>query len=705
MVSPSPCIVAMDGDVVRDVSLSKKKGARWDPSRLARCIFPGAVGVGRSDSKKRLPNGSLAPEELLSGPRQAAAEEDARGAFAPAVAGHVATEGRPRPRPCLDDADELLAELGVPWENRDVAPKAAREEVALPCQLPTTPPAAAAAVAAARADASAAAALAEIACLDVGRPPLPPLPRVASGSHVESWSPPAAGSEDSPIRHGTPPQPPLSRPPSSQKKREPDGSPAASGGRAPSPPPLPQRQLWPPAGATLEVPLLPPELPASPGHQERRLEAELAAAAAAEARTAESQDGGSFMAPQGSEGSNASARRRVPRGPLSKDSCVFAPSQRREQQPDPPSRPPLPQWSPQLLATISEAPTATGADEPLPLELLEEQGLDDAEGGGDFAAFLPPLPQIATPSSATAPALSASRIDAANEIERPQESDVDAGTLLEGERHLVLRPVLHYRVPDRKDDVRPLPQKFKSCVGGGNSGVALSSRPTTAGDDGSGEESLASAVPPSRQSVRSWREEWTPGACAPPPPPLMSAERVAIGVAASMPRMQGSSSSSSLPAAHNGVPRPPRPPALPSGAAQVVEPTVPVATRQVSDEDSFEAALKRLSNSRAASIAHPPPSVERRWAGSRPGSAAGRRGIGSGPVTPAGTRPSSAKADGRPHARQLDEAIQGGHEADDDRPSSAGSAPITMQAVGGTTMRKKFSELALSFAALDDGSN
>lgn len=197
------------------------------------------------------------------------------------------------------------------------------------------------------------------------------------------------------------------------------------------------------------------------------------------------------------------------------------------------------------------------------------------------------------------------------------------------------------------------------------------SRPTTAGDEFCPSSASTSAMG-SRHSVRSrgWREEWTPGAGpsvpAPAPPPLLTAERVAVGAAASLARL-GQHGAASAPSGR--VPKPPRLQEG-AGASQPMADGAEAGDACLAAAADFDVALKRLSEKDFAWSARPPEQASRwrRW----PGGGAGAAGVPAPTPAPAPT--------------PLGVAASGG---------AALSGPEEPR-------RNRFSDLALSFAALDE---
>mmetsp|Transcript_68222 Transcript_68222/g.142575 ORF Transcript_68222/g.142575 Transcript_68222/m.142575 type:complete len:600 (-) Transcript_68222:99-1898(-) len=593
-LSPPPCESDLAGGdfVVRREQPSKRKGSFWDPSRLARCLFPqAAVGVGGQNTSN---------------------EDNADVATAPAPT-----------RPCRDaDSEDVKIQGFGGWNGRSLDVGAVEQSSVPAGAWPSTPPGVPKKPLSqefAEADAAAEAALAEVAQLD--RP--------------ASWRPATGKSNsDEQKRLTTPPPPPLSRPPSSK---------VVSSAVGASVPPLPPALTWTPGNSP---PLLPPELAGS-----KLIEAATEPSAMSHGEAPPPPP----LALCDSQRSSSSMKRAVPRGPLAQDPSRSLPRALSKTTP-----PPLPQWSSSFVesAGIQEFLQAREA-EPLPMELLEEE--DEEESKETPATPAPRLSDY-----------------------RSKQSDPDLSSILKDTKS-VLRPAQSYRMLGSLQN-RQLSKAKPSARGAS----AASSRPTTAGDEGSGEESMASvATATGAPGLRAWREEWTPGnePAVPPPPPLLSAERLEIATTAALPRFQASSCSSST------SKRPPLAPSNPNKDSEFPE------ARQVgSSEENFEAALRRLAESRAAGAAMPPAQSRssERWSGG--GSRAGSRpGSAQAGLPRRDSRPTSAQERHRPPAagvRWSTEATEG-TEADDEHESSV------VKVVGSTTMRRQFSELALAFTTID----
>lgn len=298
------------------------------------------------------------------------------------------------------------------------------------------------------------------------------------------------------------------------------------------------------------------------------------------------------------------------------------------------------------------------SSEPLPMELQEdESGLDAFEDASDINTLLPPLPAGTRELKETAPVDGQSVGDPAAAVLKPAH--------LRSEPQLVLRPSRSYRAAESSRlGTRRMAREVQSPT------RTAASRPTTAGEDES------ATRPQSRQSTR-WREEWTPGSTAPeeppPPPPLLSAERVALGTAAALSRFQAQGRGGG--AEQRGVVA--RPPTVPGSSP---EPSAPSSARQGggggNPEVGFEAALRRMSESKAALLAQPPALPRRASRPSRPNSAASV----SAPRPPSSSPSPEPLRERGPHG---------------DGVGDGNRAPAASVTPGG------FSDLAMSFAAMD----
>lgn len=331
------------------------------------------------------------------------------------------------------------------------------------------------------------------------------------------------------------------------------------------------------------------------------------------------------------------------------------------------SQPPLPLWSLALLGGKAGGPRHLSS-EPLPLELLDEDGALAGEAG-DLEGLLPPLPagsaqQPATPADAAAaagiPAGGAAGVEPWPDASQPPalspkpvlragRSYRAAAAAAEGsggsEGYALVRSAL-----PRQQTAEAAPSPAKGASRKAAAGVA--SRPTTAGD---GEETTASSCTASSQPARgsSWREEWTPGTAppaTPPPPPLLSADRLAIGAQATLQRLQA--------AELRGGPQRPAPLGRGGGGEEGEELGMSPAMRKVASEAALGEALRRLSEGAGANAALPPSLPKPR-----------RRAGGSSLAVP---------------------APKGRVEAERAESKATAAAP-----------RGDFSELALSFAAID----
>lgn len=709
--------------------LEKRRNSRWDPTRLARCLFPG-TGTVAGGVKRRLPNGMLAPEELLCGscPKFDAycSAAGLDGAVAPPASDHDHSRSLGlRQNACETDSCLDGGSLrGVcPWVDRPLAEQSSavpsRRDFALPQQPPSplavkTPDTASTGRCFRRAEGDPVVGQFSVSSF---RPSsgseLPPLP---GGCQEQGHEKP--GHRD--ILDGLDDLQAMLLPPNDdpvdvawtpehdydlfQPCRN-DGQYEARcqhqhGGLSAEAPTIDNPKPQPAANSKFAEALLrlgdgqvesgtkprPPRL--VPRHQ------------------GSTRDTGNPDHVELRPSSGAQRKRQ------SSDAVVPSP---REVAPAPPPRPPLPLWSPQLLATIQEFSANSGNGwtaecEPLPKELLDGGAAVDCDDAG-VGALQPPLPVSYAPINSAGVFDEEDFVcaDGGDETQPAQNSGAPA---LPRQFRRSYRAALGSRASGRRldDTVRQQSGTLTpgpSCKAGNS---ALSSRPTTAGDGeegvGSGEESTASAgsvAPTSRQSLRSWKTEWTPGnnqsPPVPPPPPLQSAERVAMGSAAALPRLQ---THDQPPTPHSAAPVPPSGGSGPAPASSGMEADRSnVPSRVVGSDDAFEAALKRLCDSGAATVAVPPAASVGRWA-SRPSSAAGARPIAfrATPTQAGAARPVSAGAESPQRAVPRDAAANATDAANDvDRPASADDAYMAI--VGATTMRKKFSELALSFTALD----
>lgn len=407
--------------------------------------------------------------------------------------------------------------------------------------------------------------------------------------------------------------------------------------------------------------------------------------------------------------------------------------------------PPLPKWSPELVAAApTDKKERLTLREPLPMELLEEtdfaEGGDSAEGAhevdlGDDLSLLPPLPKpdpkwhesapAATPKStsgAQAPAVEGGAPpDGAAVGEEMQQAPVPQVTATPtrttsskvlgfGPSSMapVVRPDRAYRAAARRLPAHP--EDAVSCNGtAGLNGLAdlaagrtsstsppvsksgrkegsvanLSSRPTTAG------ESTASGLS-RQQSNRSniWREEWTPGSAPPvPPPPILSAERVAMAALAALPRFNAAGAQQQQHA----------PPPLPNQEAAATSPlaaAVRTTPQAASADGGLEAALRKMSEQAAGGYStRPPPLAPGRWARVNGASSEQKVGGIAGRVE-GGTPTAGAQPPPPP-------PVPGGPSGE----ASATPTPAGADAVSGsrrTTPRpQEFSDLALSFAAIE----
>jgi len=660
--------------------MKHRKSNKWDPRWLTRCLFPGAASTGKTqevddETGPTLPEVGGKPMQLLAAVAAAKADPPsapivglqsppaaADGAVAPSPAGAslppwVAAELKASASPAVKRAAATASELdpfefpalpsqpdhddapppppdlaslaaagGVPVGVRPLstASQARRQEHSRPSPPPPRPTTQqtlrqnAGASVDTTSDDDACARLLEQILQDQEQPPQPPAHRPMSRPQPHDPPPPQEPHQWQPkpqLQQPQPPRPQQQQPPPQQ--RQPQAQPQM-------PPPLPQ------------MPSQLPQMQQMPQQQPRPQQLQ-----ARQQQRGCALNRGPLPQPQ------PVAQQVPPQRSQSKQ------SQAQKDEVRSPSRPPLPTWSPKLL---SELGPEWQAREPIPLELLEEEENASPAGFGDAVAdggdLLPPLP-----------VMDPRWVPQERQRSRPSTPPSSDAAPLPPEGEAPPAPVLRATRSYRR-------RAAESSLAKGRSGAALSSRPTTAGD----EESMGSAaLPHSRQSMRSvrsvgWREEWTPGVASsavPAPPPLLTAERVAVGAAVSLARLGSGTSSSSAHA------RPPRPPAD----------TAPLARDAMAEPDdapspkNFEAALQRMSEKGNAMLAMPPDLAagKRRWASCRSASSGA---LGSESPTP----------------RASPERTQGDAETAAGPSSSEGS----MAPPAGN-----FSDLALSFAALN----